>query len=410
MAANTQLTSTSALSLEMQTYYDRQLLENMKPKLVHYEFGQKRRLPKHNSKTIEFRKFTPFAADTTPLTEGTVPDGQVLALTEVTATVAQYGDYVAISDMLDLTAIDPIISESIDLCSDQAALSADTIIRDVIHLGTNKIVGNSKTYRWRLLAGDKLTTTEVRKAVRTLKKAKAQPFNRNGKMVYIAIVGPDTTFDLQADTLWQDVSKYSDKEQIFSGEIGRIFGVVFVETTEDKKFAAANLITASASLTCTAGGYVTATKVMTVAEAISAAEALALVGRKILITNTDSGAASEQDTIASATEGTAGTATITLTTGLAATNTKYNSQPVYPGEAGAAGIEVASTLFLGQNAYGVVDIENGSKPESLVKPAGSAGTSDPLNQISTVGWKLPAFCAVILQQLFMVRVEHGYSA
>jgi N4-gp56 family major capsid protein len=98
-----------------------------------------------------------------------------------------------------------------------------------------------KTNRLSLGADDKLTVTEIRKAVRSLKKAKARMFNatsdgKSRKPHFICICSPDATYDLQSDALWQDVSKYSDVEQIYSGEIGRLFGVVFVESTEAKIF------------------------------------------------------------------------------------------------------------------------------------------------------------------------------
>lgn len=316
MALNTNLTTSTGLSPTMQTYYDRRLLENMKPKLVHMEYGQKRPIPKNGGKTIQFRKFTPFNALTTPLQEGIIPDGQTLNQTEITATVEQYGGYVAVSDLLDLTAIDPIIDESVELLSDQAALTLDTLVRDVLHSGTNVQYANGKTARNQITSSDKLTLTEIRKAVRTLKKNKARPFVRNGREFYVCIVGPDTTFDLQSDQLWQDVSKYADAERIFNGEIGRMFGVVFVETPQAKIFAGQ----------------------------------------------------------------------------------------------GASGADVASTLIFGKDAYGLIDIAGSGAVKTIIKPRGSAGTADPLDQISTIGWKVEAFTAKILQPLWILRIEHGFSA
>jgi N4-gp56 family major capsid protein len=63
MALNTNLTTSNTqgsndLSPTMKTYYDKKLLKEMKPKLLHTQFGQKRPIPKNNGKTIEFRKFT----------------------------------------------------------------------------------------------------------------------------------------------------------------------------------------------------------------------------------------------------------------------------------------------------------------------------------------------------------------
>ena len=85
MSQNINLTNATGISPTMQTYYDRKLLINAKPNLVHHKFGQQVMLPKNSGKTIQFRKWTPFAAIDTPLTEGTVPDGQTLEMTTVSA-------------------------------------------------------------------------------------------------------------------------------------------------------------------------------------------------------------------------------------------------------------------------------------------------------------------------------------
>lgn len=67
--------TTNLLSTSMQTYYDKRLVQNMKPRLVHQSYGQKRQIPRNGGKTVNFRKFSPFAAATDPLTEGVTPDG-----------------------------------------------------------------------------------------------------------------------------------------------------------------------------------------------------------------------------------------------------------------------------------------------------------------------------------------------
>ena len=79
---------------------------------------------------------------------------------------------------------------------------------------------------------------------------------------------------------------------------------------------------------------------------------------------------------------------------------------IYPGEGGAEGAAVYGCLFLGKNAYGVVDLSEGT--EVIVKPRGSSGTADPLDQRSSVGWK-GVHAAAILYNEYMVRVECGSS-
>ena len=76
---------------------------------------------------------------------------------------------------------------------------------------------------------------------------------------------------------------------------------------------------------------------------------------------------------------------------------------VYPGEAGAEGRDVYSTLIIADNAYGTTEISGGGL-EHIVKQLGSAGTSDPLNQRATVGWKASKVTTRLVEA-FMVRIE-----
>ncbi|MEG1491970.1 MAG: N4-gp56 family major capsid protein, partial [Oscillospiraceae bacterium] len=76
---------------------------------------------------------------------------------------------------------------------------------------------------------------------------------------------------------------------------------------------------------------------------------------------------------------------------------------VYPGEAGAKGRDVYATLVIGKDAYGTTEIEGGGL-QHIVKQLGSGGTSDPLNQRATAGWKSTAVTEMLVQE-YMVRIE-----
>lgn len=231
-----QVTTQASLSAEMKTYYDRVLLERAVPVLVFSQFGQRRPIARGNGKSIEFRKFNSLAASTTPLTEGVTPAGNSLNVTAITAALAQYGDYVEGSDILNLTAIDPILQETGELLGEQAGDSMNRLVRDVIFAGTNVQYANNRTSRVTVAAGDNLSVLEIRKAVRTLKKNNAKPVTGND---YVAFVTPSAVFDLQSDPKWEAAAQYAGSQQIFSGEIGRIFGVRFIESTENPIYAAA---------------------------------------------------------------------------------------------------------------------------------------------------------------------------
>lgn len=306
----TNVTTQSELSAEMKTFYDMTLIDMAQPELVHDQFGQKRPIPKGRGKKIEFRKYAPLAKALTPLTEGVTPKGNKLSVSTIEATVQQYGDFIEISDVLDLTAIDNNLVEATKLEGSQAGRTLDTLTREVLMGGTNVQYAEGQVAARNLLKGGAadgnhyLTVQAVKMAVRTLKAMNAKKIGGS----FVGIIHPDVSFDLMNDPEWEAVKQYDPKDW-YEGEIGRIGGVRFVETTEAKIFAAA----------------------------------------------------------------------------------------------GADGRDVYATLILGDNAYGVTEIEGGGL-QTIIKPLGSAGTADPLNQRATSGWKAMKTAERLVEE-YMVRVE-----
>ena len=226
---NTQTTGASSLSPEMKIFYSDYLIDNAIPKLVHDQFGQKHPIPKNGGKTIEFRKYSPLPKLLTPLTEGVTPDGQTLTVTTLEATVAQYGGYITLSDVLLLTAIDNNLVQATKLLGNQAGATLDTITREVLNGGTNVIYAGGVASRAAL--ADNLTVEDIKKAARALKTQNAEKIGDS----FVAIIHPDVAYDLTNDPKWEAVKTYDPKDW-YEGEIGRIGGVRFVETTEAKIF------------------------------------------------------------------------------------------------------------------------------------------------------------------------------
>ena len=303
--ANTvQTTLLDGLSAEMKTFYDMTLIDEATSNLVHDQFGQKRPIPKNGGKTIEFRKFAPLAKALTPITEGVTPDGKSLEVSTITAEVAQYGDYITQSDVLELTSLDNTILEATKLLGRQAGVTLDTVVRDVLHSGTNvtycsKADGTAVTSREGLDNTCQLTVKMVQKVVAKLRAQNAPTIG--GK--YVAIIHPYVAYDLMRDPEWIDAHKYAKPDNLYEGEIGEIAGVRFVQTTEAK---------------------------------------------------------------------------------------------VYEGG-------VFGSLFMGEGAYGVTEITGGGL-QTIVKQKGSAGTADPLDQRSSVGWKAIKTAELLIPQ-YLVRVE-----
>lgn len=237
----TQTGSNQDLAPEMKTYYSDYLIDMAEPELVHQQFGQKHPIPKNGGKTIEFRKYSPLPKATTPLTEGVTPDGQKLNVSTITATISQYGGYVELSDVLLLTAIDNNLVQATELLGSQAGRTLDTVVRDIITAGTNVQYAEGQVDSRAALKGGAadgnhyLTVDAVRRGVRYLKKMNAPKING----YYVGIVHPDVSYDLMSDPKWVNVKSYSDPDGIYEGEIGKIEGVRFVETSEAKIFEGA---------------------------------------------------------------------------------------------------------------------------------------------------------------------------
>lgn len=411
MALNTNLTTSAGLSVGQPTqHYHRTMLAYAKPNLVHAQFAEKVSMPKHVGKTIQFRRWIPLATIITPLEEATVPDGQTVSEEEITATVYQYGGYIAISDMLDLTHIEARPTEMSELCGDQGGRTIDEVVRDVMAALSNVHYCGGKTAIYKLQPADKFTVTELRTVIRTLENANTPMFRKGGVEHYVAIVSPYSKFDLQSDTNWIDVKKYSDPKDIYSGEIGMLYGVRFVVTTLAKTYVNRDLIAGSKKLTIT--GTATS-KTIPVAEAISDGEATALVGRKIALydasASTEATKYPERFTVASAASGAAGAATVTVTENIS--TTLADGDILYANEYGQSGNTVHNTMIFGAKAYGMIDISgNSGNLRIIVKNKGEGGPSNPLEQFSTIGWKVEALACCLLQPLWIVKCLHGVTA
>ncbi|MBP3936411.1 MAG: N4-gp56 family major capsid protein [Clostridia bacterium] len=305
--AEVQTTLLAGLSDEMKEYYDMRLIDRAEANLVHDQFGQKRPIPANGGKIIEFRSFSPLDIPKDALTEGVTPDGNRLEVTSITAEVAQYGDFIVQSDVLELTSIDNTILEATKLLGRQAGTKLDRVVRDVLIANTGVVycpkvvdgVETEVTEAAGLTEDCKLTVDVVSQVVAMLRAQNAPTIDGD----YVAIIHPYVAYDLMSDPAWIESHKYAQPENLYTGEIGKIGGVRFVQTTEAK---------------ISEGG-------------------------------------------------------------------------------------VFSTLFLGEGAYGVTEITGGGL-QTIIKQKGSAGTADPLDQRSSIGWKAIKTAEILIPE-YIIRVD-----
>ena len=319
-------TTRTQITEEVGNFYDRVLLDKAVPSFVHNRFAQVRDLPRNaGTLDIRFRRYGLLTAQTTALTEGVTPSGKQLSITDVNATVAQYGDYVTITDVVMFDTMDPILTETADILGEQVGDSLDQLCRDVIAATTTKQYASSATQTSDITAAMTLTRAEVKEAVRTLQGNNAKPvtsminpstgYNTTPlNRAFIGIIHPNTLYDLDDAEGWIPVEKYSNKSDVMPDEVGSLAGVRFLMTTNAK---------------------------------------------------------------------------------------------VRTGE-GNGGGDAYSTLIFGMHAYAQTRV-SGEALKNIVKPLGSGGTADPLDQRTTSGWKL-TYVATVLNDNYILDLQHGVSA
>lgn len=301
------LTTTGTLSSVVKAYYDKRFLMRATAEFVYKQLGKVGTVPKGEGKTVVWNRYTNPSAKTTALTEGTDPTPSGLSATLVSATISQYGNFEQVTDILSLTSIDNSISSAVDLLAYEAALSIDTVIRNIAVAGTAVNYASGVANRTSIAATNVATIADVRKAVRTLKGQNAKPQSGG---TYMAVIHPDVEYDLQGDSNWVAAVQYTNMgvDRIYNGEVGKLYGVRFLNTTQAP-----------------------------------------------ILTNS-----------------------------------------------GSAGVEVYQSMFFGQEAFGVSELQG------LSTFVDSPSPRSALRLYSDVGWK-SGFCAKILNDNFMVRLESAAS-
>ena len=319
-------TTRTQISAEVNNFYDRALLEQAIPAFVHNRWAQVRDLPAGSgTDTVKFRRYGLLSANTTALSEGVTPSGTQLSITDITATVLYYGDYVTATDKVTWESMDPILTETAEQLGIQAGDSLDQLCRDVMAATTTKQYASTASSTGTITSAMKISRAEVKEAVRTLQTNNAKPvtsmvnpstgYNTTPiNRAYIGIVSEDTLYDLDDATGWTPAEKYSNKSDLMPDEVGSLAGVRFVMTTNAK---------------------------------------------------------------------------------------------VRTGE-GSGGIDVHSTLIFGMYAYAQTRLA-GKALMNIVKPLGSAGTADPLDQRWTSGWKA-TYVAKILNDAYILDLQHAVSS
>lgn len=234
--ANAQNT-TANLTAEMQTFYDKVFLERLEMEQKYNFLAGKKVVPKNSGKVVYFTRQTVFTPKTTALTEGTNPTGTPFSSENISAQVAEYGDFTEISSLFSLTTIDSGLKEKVETMGQYAGESMDTVLRNVIDAGATEQLAGAAALLTAVAATDTMSVVELRKAVLKLRTNKAPRFPEG---VYRAVVCSQGIYELQGDSAlgnFTSINVSTDKsltDQIKKGEIKRIAGVDMLESNNQK--------------------------------------------------------------------------------------------------------------------------------------------------------------------------------
>lgn len=397
----------------LESYLQRRALKNVEPNLGYLTDAQMIEQPEHNGKHVKFFRYTELPAITKPLYEGVTPTGQALTETAFTVMTKPYGAHMEYTDELDLFHVDSKTQAMSDRLNRQAALSIDTIGRDAICAGLNVMYPSGISARGSITASNIITYAMIKKAVRNLKKKGAQPFPDG---FFHAKIDHETYYDLSGDSHWIAVAQYQNDTRVQKYELGTIYQVKFFEVDNGKTFESESYLDADETISALTmyGSYDATNRIMTVTATMTEDKARELTGKMVYVTysSTYSTPMCIERIWPS---GTANQTKIQFrwTPGTSITNnwTTGNSTQITP-SGGGNSVAVHASIIYGQDAFGMVKLGGKGKPniQIIVKAPGSSGALDPLNQRGTIAWKVKHFACAVLQDDFIVRLEHGVSA
>lgn len=225
-------------------YAAKKLLKRGLPYLVLEKFGQAVPLPAHNSKVIKFRRYTALTSTPVALTEGVTPGGQTLVVTDITATLSQFGDKTTITDVVLDTHEDPVMNEAVNLLGEQCAQMIEKMRFGVIKAGTNVQYANGSA---RNAVNTAISLGIQQRAVRTLKRQNARPITEivassarfetaNVAPGFVGLIHPDLESDVRAITGFVAAERYGTLTP-WENELGKVNDVRYVTSTIFEPFA-----------------------------------------------------------------------------------------------------------------------------------------------------------------------------
>lgn len=367
-------------------FYNKVLLDTIRlgsEHFVHYRLADTKPIQGRAEK-LQLRRWSALSAHTVPLEEGVPPKSDRGAVESYELGVHQYGRYMEFTDKVDFEAIDPIVAHYTSEYSIVAMETLDLLAREALLAVPNVYFAGMAEDMGAMVIGDKAkpALNDLRIIALGMKKRLVKP-RKNGN--YMVICTPDVTFDLVSDPI---VEKYltinqTTKSVYTDSVIPPLFGLEFYETmhTDD---------TAVYTTTVGDGNHVTkAMKVYRVAAGGDSYE-YETVYEKKSEDGTDSGYYVKKENIYTGDgynfkDAELNAIPVAYTWDLDKFNTAKSAtdNPYVP-------LNVHKVLVIGAGALIRTNVDGRDNAKMYVKPLGSAGVLDPINQRQSIGFKIDA--------------------
>lgn len=438
----------STIASDQEKFLAAKLIARATLKMVAASFCEKVKQPEGAGKIAYFVRYSRMNVPVATLSEGVTGTGSTMAVESFSVTLDQWGDFIVLSDVSELTAKHPLAQQAMELLADNAQRVIDREVQIVWLAGTNVQYGDgSVTARGSVSNAMAISNAMIQRARVTMKNNGAperggpadQDFklgqeagSKIGNGNYVAVCGPEVHADIQVTSTsfgtWVAVETYNAKTALYAGEVGTWLGIKWVVTNFIPAFRVLGNLTAAAAAGATAGGITGLTTAVGTGT-LSNATYYWKVTRKSLTrgfeeylsiehsTGTGAGTSSLDFTMPStagyvynvylgsstgdanlklAGENQAASAVLSVT----AVSSSTTTAPVTPGNSGGAGLVIHPIYIHAADSCKWVGLQE----LRVLRGGGNATESDPLAQRKTLGYKFMSK-SLIADQTRMLRLE-----
>jgi N4-gp56 family major capsid protein len=212
--------TTTGLSYEVQTYYEKVFLDRAEYEFVLKEGGQLRTHPANSGQTVNFTRYTPLTILTDPIAECCNPSTCAITDAQVSMTLSEYGLTTNVSKLLTTVSIDSGMKEKIALVGQNMGETLNRLVRTELNNGTSYYPNGH--FVSSIAAGDVLDACNIRMMVRTLELNKAMKYQDG---MYIGKTEPYSKYKLLGDTTWVAAHTYKDTKELYKGEMGELYQI-----------------------------------------------------------------------------------------------------------------------------------------------------------------------------------------